>query len=287
MTVLVVAVARGVLGATAVHTNVDGVVLGLHFGATNVISGDRLEGSMFISNASPFELTYSWFTGSGGRDTTIGDFVVMDENGFGMRKTVPVWHWITHGSGRLLRFGPGQTHQFAGDVVYGYSLTNPGTYFVKAIATVPTTNASLSGALWNETMVIETPSLEITVTPRSSSSPPPKPLYNMPPLADHAQIHKAIALELAAFPPLQVTHPKVEAVEPLPRKGSSRPRVLPNAQTSTANSPVKTENTNPVEAREVSSKHRPRGLYYGLTILVVLGVCGVIVWRSRRKTEER
>jgi hypothetical protein len=266
-------------GAVARFTNVNDVVLGLEFSEASVVAGERLPGRMIISNASRFELRYPWFTAPGARDTTIGDFVVADEGGYLMRKAVPVTEWETSGTGRTLHFRPGHAEMFGGDVVYGYSLTNAGTYFVKAIAVVPMTNQPALDKVAGETMVIETPTVEITIIPRPQTMSTPEPLYrSIRPGQDLAAVNQAIAANMGAFPPLRITYPKPDPIAPVPRvaPGEARPALPQSVQNQLANGSSATTG-------RTGAKEEARGILFGLiAVLVSGGLVVYLIW-SRRK----
>jgi hypothetical protein len=272
-------IAAHAASAAATYTNVNDVVLGLEFPQTSVVAGERLAANMIISNASSFELRYSTFSGRGARDTTIGDFVVRDESGYFSRKTVPVTEWEMRGSGRPLHFRPGHAEIFGGDVVYGYSLTNPGTYFIKAVAVVPTTNQPAPDQVAGETMVIETPAVEITVTPRPANMPPPQRLYpSIRPGQDLAVVHQAIAANMAAFPPLQVTHPKPNGAPQVPRapdRRSAVPQEVRAIQDRSSATVAGTQTEAPVS--------RSSNVLYGAAVLLLLTGLGLLLRRSRTK----
>jgi hypothetical protein len=263
-------------------TNVDQVVLGLELGATNVSAGDRLPATMLISNASPFELQYRWFTAAGWKDTTIGDFVITDVDGTRLPKTVPLYEVSHSGSGRTLHFRPGEAHRFEGDVVYGYSLTNPGIYFVRAIAMVPTTNAPAPDRLAGDRMVIETPPLAITVIPRPEGAPPPRPLYeSLKPGIDVEMVMRVTAQERDSMPPLVVTQPTANrSALPSHTEGSVRPGSgIPKAGRKPLDNRGSVEHSSTVNS--VLSSQRKLVYVIGLLMLGV-GV-GLFAWRSGRR----
>jgi hypothetical protein len=192
-------------GATAAYTNVNGIVLGIVMATTNVVAGDRLRASMIVSNASDTPTDMVVWKQWGYQDTEIGNFVVTDESGYVLPRTVPYYDMGMMGhSGRP--FPPGASGTFEGDVVWGCSVTNPGTYLVKAVARVP------------GSMVIETPPLAITVTPRGEASAPPPPLYSAGPPGETAEeTARLTAQQVQGLAPLRVTHPKPERPPPVPR----------------------------------------------------------------------
>lgn len=267
--------------SSVTFTNVNEIVLGLEFATNSITAGERLEGNMVVSNASAFELIYNYSTYRGPRDTIIGDFVVADEAGIVLPKTVPSILWQTIGSGRQLRFRPGQAHRFDGDVVYGYSLTNPGTYLVKAIAVVPTTNAPTGNQRDGSTMVIETLPLTITVLPRPAESPPAKPLYNLPSFMNQAEVALTTARALASVPELKVTPPTANPESSTLRTGSATPKTVSRALGQDATTGAR------LPAGRETTGSNPRNLLYGSIVFLGVAALGLAVWRARRKEHAR
>lgn len=127
-------------------------------------------------------------------------------------------------------------------------------------------------------MVIETPTLAITVTPRLKGSPSPKPLYNLPPVVDDEQIHKLIAQVLVAYPKLELTQSEKP---PIPRAATKDVALPPKVQAAVAqpaNAAV------PLRANETGQGNGPRSrrMLYGSVVLLGVVALGVVVWRARR-----
>jgi hypothetical protein len=218
--------------ALSVSTNVDGAILTLEFADASVVAGERLRGRMVVSSESFHFLEWEKGGRFGYLDTEIGQFVVVDDRGNRVPKTV--WRMPEEGiGGRGTPLRPGKSVAFPGDLVKKYSLTNPGTYFVKAVANVgqraveevdpasgprPTMKL-IDGA---EDMIVETPFVAITVLARPPGMPPPGPLHTQGELADTPKYKDP--------PQLLVTHPKPERPSPVPRAGARETRPpLPQA----------------------------------------------------------
>src|SRR5688500_2598945 len=108
---------EGASGAVATFTYVNGILFGLEVAQTNIIAGERLEATMILSNASSEAalLRYSKDWGNRQYDTAIGNFVVADENGNILPKTIPYRFQAKMGAaGRT--FDPGAFSKFVGDV---------------------------------------------------------------------------------------------------------------------------------------------------------------------------
>jgi hypothetical protein len=274
--IILISLAITGFGAVVTSTNVDGIVLRLELAATRVVAGERLNASMVVSNASQAIPRLKWQRQQGYRDTGIGDFVVTDDIGHALPKTVPFYEMEFIGSSGG-DFPPGKSETFAGDLVYSYSLTNPGTYQVKSIAMVPQPRDATFDA-----MVIETPSLSITVEPRPEQSPPPPPLYHPIPAGMSPGIIAAVTAEKRrAIEPLRVTHPKLEMPQVprvAPREAHSP---LPQGKQGSGNGPT-------TGASGASAKKEPpvlpsRGVLFALVaVLLSGGVVLCLVW-SRRK----
>src|SRR5262245_53426188 len=71
----------------ASSTNVDDSVLRLEFANSKVVAGDRLFGRMVVSNASS-EFRQLIYNMTKRRDSYIGDFVVVDDEGNQIQKTI-------------------------------------------------------------------------------------------------------------------------------------------------------------------------------------------------------
>jgi hypothetical protein len=175
--VLIIAMARVAAGQGAYATN-NGMVLGLEFTNRSVIAGEPLWAAMTVSNASGRWATSNGMLSYPSRyaDTLIGVFVVMDEGGNTLPRTSPYWDLRMSMGSRSFTVAPNETQRLEGDVVWGCSLTNPGNYFVKVVASLPLTNDV--GAFTS--FQTETPWVAVAVTPRPADMPPPKPLYPLP-----------------------------------------------------------------------------------------------------------
>jgi hypothetical protein len=261
----------------SVSTNVDGMVLTLEFADVSVIAGERLKGRMVVSNAlepvgkregGANERIVSWTSGAerGYLDTAIGQFVVLNDEGAPLPKTfwVPE-EYFSNASGRGSSISPGESMAFPGDLVKKYSLTNPGIYLVKAVASmpVPPTND------WRKQMIIETPFLSLTVLGRLASMPPPEQL--------HTQQELAMTPKDRDPPQLMVTHPKLE-------RPPHVPRVAPR-DTWTPPVPKGVENqlANGATSAKKEVQFPSRGILLGLiAVLLSGGLVLYLVW-SRRK----
>ena len=228
---------------------------------------------MIVSNYSSFGVVGLSAGTRGLRDTAIGDFIVTDSFGAQLPKTVPYTDWDPDVRHRPLILKPGEAQRFEGDVVYGYSLTNEGTYTVKAIARVPATNENPRGM-----MVIETPPLPITIVPRSQDLPQPKPLYNIPPGMNMEEIQRLTARQLAALDVLAVTHPTKETAVPANgvQKGSKTNSFRPDPRTTPSQA------VTPIASEDQAATRRSRNVIYGLIVLSGFIALGLILWRSRR-----
>jgi hypothetical protein len=192
---------------------------------------------------------------------------------------VPLYEVSHSGSGRTLHFRPGDVFRFEGDVVYGYSVTNPGIYFVKAIAMVPTTNPPAPDRLAGNSIVIETPPLAITVIPRTEGTPTPKPLYeSLKPGIDVEMVMRVTAQERDSMPPLALAQPMANrsalpshttgpagAGSGIPKAGHKPSDHLASVEHSRADSPV------------LSSQ---RKLVCAIGVLMLGMAVGLFAWRS-------
>jgi hypothetical protein len=223
--VITLALAYGAKGTTVddwpngmrVLTNVAGMVLTLEFADATVVAGERLGTRMVVSNASKSTHQLDWGTGVPGRDTRIGQFVVEDDEGNPMQRTVwrrPIGEWI--GGSEGARVEPGDAVEFLGDIVKAYSLTNPGIYRVKAVASV----GKRDGV---EEMIIETPTVLLTVLARPATMPPPQALHTP------SEIENILK---DRTPPLvmTVTHPKLERPPSVPRVAPRKVMAAPLPQ---------------------------------------------------------
>jgi hypothetical protein len=262
--------------ALSVSTNVNGAILTLEFADANVIAGERLRGRMVVSSESFHFLEWEKGDSFGYLDTEIGQFVVVDDRGSLVPKTV--WRMPTGGiGGRGTPLKPGKSVTFPGDVVKKYSLTNPGTYFVKAVANVgrraveevnATRGPTMKLIEGEKEMIVETPFVAITVLPRPQGMPPPRPLHTDGEVADTPQYQDP--------PQLVVTHPKPERPPSVPR-AATRPPV-----------PAKVREgvTATTTGAADQSATRPRN--YGVALFVVglgLFIVAAILWRARRRTQ--
>ncbi len=265
--------------AVVTSTNVEGSVLRLEFADSKVIAGDRLFGRMVVSNASS-ENRWIHYTITGRRDSYIGDFLVTDEQGIVIPKTswssleaVAMW---SRDRGRLVE--PSNSAGFDADLVRQYSLTNPGTYSVRAVAQVPWPGETF------EEVVVETPPVEITVLPRPEGAPPPEPLYTA---AELARIPKN-----EAPPQLQVT-PRRSRTKPPPsnmqRQSGTGP---PGGINSKLREPVPLTGAganDPIAATPANSPpagSRTRTVAYASIVLLGFAVLGTMLWRSRRSDSD-
>jgi len=275
---LVMLVANELFAATGVFTNVNGMVLGLEFPVTNLPAGDRLEGTMSISNASQVRTGVGWERG-GFNDTGIGNFIVMDEAGSILPRTLPNHLYagrLEMSSGRGSGFNPGSSVRFEGDVVWNYSgLTNPGNYWIKAIIpNVPLTNNPVQ-----RTFQGETPWFALTVTPRPEDSPPAPHVYagyyamieQMTPevravFLRHEERAEAYRRQMEKPP---VRQAPARAIVPSPKV---QPEPIARSQGDVAP---------PTAANELPVK-RTRNFYYASGIVLLLGATALFLWRSRR-----
>jgi hypothetical protein len=253
-----------------VSTNVDGMVLALEFADVSVIAGERLKGRMVVSNTleavgeregGPNERIITWISGAerGYLDTAIGQFVVLNDEG----DLVPKTFWVgeeffTDASERGSSVSPGAAMAFPGDLVKKYSLTNPGIYLVKAVASmpVPLTNK------WKNQMIIETPFLSITVLGRPASMPPP--------LSLHTERELAMTPKDRDPPQLLVTHPK-------PERPPSVPRVAPREVQTPPPQAMPDQSVNgPAAAKKETPMLPSRGVLFGLIAVVLSG--GLVIY---------
>jgi hypothetical protein len=273
---IVVLVANELFAATGVYTNVNGMVLGLEFPVTNLVAGERLEGTMIISNASQARVGVGWERG-GFNDTSIGNFVVLDDAGSILPNTLPNhfrFSRLSMSSSRGSDFNPGSSVRFEGDVVWIYSgLTNPGNYWVKAIIPrVPLTNSQPP-----TTFQGETPWFALTVTPRPEGSPPAPHVY-----ADYYAMIEQMTPELRAVFLREEERGEVfrrqmetsSATQSPPLKERFPPPPTPRQTESGVSTTAAPGNEAPAR--------RTKGFYYGLSILLLLGATPILVWRSRR-----
>src|SRR5213593_3334818 len=79
-------------GATVVHTSSNGIILGLEFARTSIVAGERLTGTMIVSNGGTVLAVFPSIRGWGGADTGIGNFGVTDETGNILPRTVPRYY---------------------------------------------------------------------------------------------------------------------------------------------------------------------------------------------------
>ena len=169
--------ATGLFAVSRVDTNVNGLVLTLELPTTNLVAGERLKAIMVVSNASSVVVPLSWDMHLRFLDTGIGRFVVADDTGYVLPRTIPS-HYTELGGIRPEMSEPisvgKQSRSFDGDVVWFYSgLTNPGNYLIKAIGKLPLTNTLLPVI----TFEAETPWIAMTVTPRPESMPAAPHVY--------------------------------------------------------------------------------------------------------------
>ena len=240
VTVLSLALAHEALGETdwssslSVSTNVDGVVLKLEFADVSVIAGEWLDGRMVVSNASQSPRFLNWGGGVPAGDTSIGQFVVHDDEGNLLPRTI--WRTRTEnplGGNEMAGLDVGSWLTFPGDLVKRFSLTNPGIYFVKAVAMVgrpgvkvmhpPIPHPIINPIDGAEEMIIETPFVAVTVLSRPAGMPPPIRLYTDQELAMTPKYRDP--------PQLQVTHPKPDVMprvpRAVPRDGNSHVGIVP------------------------------------------------------------
>jgi hypothetical protein len=267
--------AHGLLAATAVYTNVNELVFGLELPTTNLVAGERLKGTMIVSNASPVGVPI-YMDMVRATDTEIGRFVVMDETGNILPRTLPHYYTRLDGvrPGMDNSLSPSKSMRFdRDDVVWHYSgLTNPGNYIVRAVAQLPLTNSRPTVRF-----EAQTPWIAITVTPRPEGSPPAPHVY-----ADYYAMIEAMSPEARA-----VFLREQERVEAIRRQMEtpSAPHPPPfKGRFPTPPTPRQTErgvSTAATPANEAPAK-RTRGFYYGLSILLLVGATAILVWRSRR-----
>jgi hypothetical protein len=258
----------------ASSTNVDDSVLRLEFADSKVVAGDRLFGRMVVSNASS-EFRQLIYNMTKRRDSYIGDFVVVDDEGNQIQKKI--WSSLEAeglwSKGRIAFLWPSNYARFNADLVRQYSLTNPGTYFVKAVAQVPRPEGE------RDEVVVETPPVEITVLPRPEGAPPPEPLYTATELA---RIPKN-----EAPPQLQVTPPRsrTKSLSPdvRPNRGIVPPGAIPNVhESSPVTAPERNASIDTSPANSPPARSRMRTVAYACVVIVGLAVLGGILWRSRR-----
>jgi hypothetical protein len=260
-----------------VSTNVNGMMLSLEFSDASVVAGERLWGRMVVSNGTQWPR----YVGFRPVDTAIGQFVVEDDE----RRPVPRIIWRTPRVPEAVStrpdwdaLDPGDARTFHGDIVRNYSLTNPGIYLVKGVATVGRQGKEealqgggrmihpIDGA---EEMIIETPIVLVTVTPRPASMPPPKPLYTP---------DEAANMINDAPPVMMATHPR-------PERPPSVPRVAPR-EVMAAPLPQGVQDQS-VSGAAPAKKEAPmvpsRGILLGLiAVLLSGGLVIYLIW-SRRK----
>jgi hypothetical protein len=268
--------------STAVYTLTNGVVFGLEFNPATVVAGERLIGTMILSNASVGMANINASKDWGNRqvDTAIGQFVVTDESGRILPKTIPYRFQQRMGS-RGWGFPPGSSERFNGDVVWGYSLTNPGTYFVKAIANVPLTNDSGSFAAFRA----ETPALEITVSSRPADMPPAPLLY---PVIEGSPEEIAVIKaqeEILRQGEEAMQRTAIQAAMPqVPRLSSTSRAPLPQAVQAVTDKPVgPAASMAPVETK--TAPWASRNIVYGSGLLILLTAMGLFFWRSRHNQD--
>jgi hypothetical protein len=269
-----------------VSTNVNSMVLSLEFSDVSVVAGERLRGKMVVSNATDSLRHIAW-KGNGvpNGDTKIGQLVVQDDERNPVLRTVwepPVGDWIGGREGEDIE--PGHSAHFPCDIVKNYSLTNPGIYLVKAVATVGKPGKQealavpegspvkitrpLEGA---EEMIIETPIVLVTVTPRPATMPSPQPLHTP------NEIENILKDRTPLFV-MTATHPK-------PERPANVPRVAPR-EVMAAPLPQGVQDQS-VSGAAPAKKETPmvpsRGILLGLiAVLLSGGLVIYLVW-SRRK----
>ena len=254
-------------------TNVDGSVLRLEFAAKEVIAGDRLFGRMVVSNAST-EFRQLRYDMTKRRDSYIGDFVVVDDKGNEVLKTI--WSSLEveklWSKGRIASLWPSNSAAFKADLIGHYSLTNPSTYFVKAVAQIPTSERE------PEDVVIETPPVAITVLPRPEGAPPPEPLYTA---AELARVPKD-----EAPPQLQVTPPRPRAGPPGANTQARPVIAAPTAGAQASQDGASVAGTAKVDdpaASPSATPSRTRTMVYASIVVFALLLLGAILWQARRK----
>ena len=258
-----------------VYTNLNGMSLGLELTRTNIVAGERLIATMIVSNASKVMTEITWTKGAEGDfDTGIGRFMIIDETGYTLPKTVP-WRLRQAMGVRGTPFEPGASQRFDGDLVWGYSLTNPGNYIVKAIAALPLTNDT--GA--RLTFMAETPPVEITVMPRDATSPPPPPLYPLPRGIDTPE---ALAVWQKEEEMMRAEEARLHAAQ----EQTAMPRVSPRRAPFPQNVDGRND-ANPVAggitANKESAAWASRNvLFAGIALLLGAGLA-LYLWWSRRK----
>jgi hypothetical protein len=269
----------GVLyGTNVTYTNINGMVLGLQFPTTNLVAGERLMGTMIISNASQSSVSVHWLLDNQ-RDAGIGDFFVTDESGQTLPRTV-LAYYMQAGvrPDRTEPLTPGSTLTFEGDVVWAYSLTNPGNYLIKAVAQVPLTNTTPV-----ETFRAETPWIAIAVSQRPDGSPPAKHVY-----ADYYEMLDRMApAERAVFEKEQERAAAFRAQMqrvPKPRATTRTPSPL-NIGTTPASANGLSSADPLVQNKPLSQQSR--GFVYAGVVLGGLAALGVLVWRSRARGRSR
>lgn len=273
-----VAMENSALGAVGVFTNVNGMVLGLELASTSAVAGERLWATMSVSNASTAMAIISYIEpGSYESDTGIGRFVVIDEYGNPIPRTVPARYAARMGS-KGGGFGPGRSQAFGGDVVASCSLTNPGNYFIKAVANVPLTNDVGSVA----TFEAETPWVPVTVTARPANSPPAEPLYPVP--AHYGPKEMAMLKQLDDV--LEREQAMVNAAiqrAAMPRMDPSQsPFPLPqNAQKRVGNGPSAAADG--IAANQEAVASASRNVLFAVIALLLSGGLALYLWWSRRK----
>jgi hypothetical protein len=268
-------VAMGLFAASRVDTNVNSLVLTLEMPTTNLVAGERLKAIMVVSNASPVAVPLSWDMTLRVSDTGIGRFVVADDTGYILPRTIPAYYTVLSGIRPEMSepVSPGKvSRSFDGDVVWFYSgLTNPGNYLVKAVGNLPLTNTFRPVI----TFEAETPWIAITVTPRPEDMPPAPHVY-----ADYyAMIEQMTPEARAVFLKAQE---RAEAY----RRQMEKPPVQQTPAKAIIPSPkVQPEpgarSQSDVPANEPPAK-RTRNLYYASGIVLLLGATAVFLWRSRR-----
>ena len=222
-----------------------------------------------MSNASS-ENRWLRYTITGRRDSYIGDFLVADEQ----RNIIPKTIWTSalwsRERGRLLE--PNNSAGFEADLVGRYSLTNPGTYLVKAVAQVPWPGDAF------EEVVVETPPVAITVLPRPEGAPAPEPLHTDAELARVPKNEEPPQLQVT--PPGSRTKPSSSNLQPQPGigpSGLSNPK-LRVAVPVTGGGPKDPVVNSPAHA----TRTRMRTVAYACIVLLGLAVLGTVLWRSRR-----
>jgi hypothetical protein len=204
------------------------------------------------------------------------------------RNPMPKIFWRLPGSERATGGGegftalyPGDAVAFHGDLVKDYSVTNPGIYLVKAVATVGRQAVEVKDPVYQggpmirpmdgaEEMIIETPIIAVTVLPRPASMPPPSPLYSP------REIENMLKERTPPFV-MMVTHPK-------PERPPEVPRVAPReVQTPLPQGVPDQSVKGPAAAKKEAPMLPSRGVLFGLIAVVLSGGLVIYLVWSRRK----